>query len=123
MLEAVLLHVCGLFAGFENKLEEGGWRCCGQTFNQLGDLPVGVYRAKIADVIAHFGRDTAQRVAITARLERIYELARSTGYLERFIIFGSYVTTEPNPRDVDIFLVMRGGFQPSEGIARSPVTL
>ena len=30
------------------------------------------------------------------------------------MIFGSYVTAEPNPRDVDIFLVMRGGFQPRE---------
>ena len=49
-------------------------------FNELGDLPIGVYRAKIADVIAHFGRGTAQRVTITAHLEHIYELARSTGY-------------------------------------------
>jgi len=83
-------------------------------FNELGDLPVGVYRAKIADVVAHFGRGTAQRVAVTARLERIYEMARSTGCLQRFIIFGSYVTAEPNPHDVDIFLVMRGSFQPHE---------
>ena len=83
-------------------------------FNELGDLPIGVYRANIVDVIAHFGHGTAQRVAITARLERIYELARSTGYLQRFIIFGSYVTAEPNPRDVDLFLVMQGGFQPSD---------
>jgi len=83
-------------------------------FNELGDLPVGVYRAKIADVIAHFGHGTAQRAAITARLERLYELARSTGCLQRFIIFGSYVTAEPNPRDVDVFLVMRGGFQPRD---------
>jgi hypothetical protein len=34
--------------------------------------------------------------------------------VQRFIIFGSYVTAKPNPRDVDIFLVMRGGFQPYE---------
>jgi len=34
--------------------------------------------------------------------------------LQRFIIFGSYVTAEPNPRDVDLFLVMQGGFQPSD---------
>jgi hypothetical protein len=34
--------------------------------------------------------------------------------LQRFIIFGSYVTAEPNPRDVDIFLVMRNGFQPHD---------
>jgi hypothetical protein len=84
------------------------------AFNALGDLPIGIYRATLADVIAHFGHGTAQRVAITTRLERIYALAHRTGFLQRFIIFGSYVTTEPNPRDVDIFLVMRGGFQPRD---------
>src|SRR5713226_416174 len=83
-------------------------------FNELGDLPVGIYQAEIGDVIAHFGRGTAQRAAVTARLKRIYELARSTGCLQRFIIFGSYVTAEPNPRDVDVFLVMRGHFQPRD---------
>ena len=84
------------------------------AFNELGDLPIGVYRATLAEVIVHFGHGTAQRVAITARLERLYALARRTGSLQRFIIFGSYVTAEPNPRDVDIFLVMRGGFQPRD---------
>jgi hypothetical protein len=59
------------------------------NFTELGDLPVGVHRAKITDVIARFGYGTAQRVAVTARLERIYELARRTGCLQRFIIFGS----------------------------------
>jgi hypothetical protein len=81
------------------------------AFNELGDLPVGIHRATLADVIAHFGHGTAQRAVITARLERIYELARRTDAVQRFLIFGSYVTVEPNPRDVDIFLVMRGGFQ------------
>ena len=84
------------------------------AFNELGDLPIGVYRATLADVIAHFGHGTAQHVTITARLERLYELARRTGSVQRFIIFGSYVTTEPDPRDVDIFLVMLGGFQPRD---------
>jgi hypothetical protein len=80
----------------------------------LGDLPVGVYRITLAEVIAHFGHGTAQRVVITARLERVYELVRRTGSVQRFILFGSYVTAELNPRDVDIFLVMRGGFQPRD---------
>ena len=86
------------------------WPAC----NELGDLPVGIYRATLANVIAHFGHGTAQRAVITARLERIYELARRTDAVQRFIIFGSYVTAEPNPHDVDIFLVMRGGFQPRD---------
>ncbi|MGE0825267.1 MAG: hypothetical protein AB7G75_36550 [Candidatus Binatia bacterium] len=80
-------------------------------FNALGDLPVGLHRAKMADVIAYFGHGSAQRAVVTSRLEHIYELAQSTGCLQRFIIFGSYVTAEPNPRAVDVFLVMRGGFQ------------
>ena len=84
------------------------------AFNELGDLPIGVYRATLAEVMAHFGHGTAQRVTVTARLERIYALARRTGAVQRFIIFGSYVTAEPNPRDVDIFLVMRCGFRPCE---------
>jgi hypothetical protein len=51
------------------------------AFNALGDLPAGVYRATLADVIAHFGHGTAQRVAITTRLEPIYALAHRTGFL------------------------------------------
>jgi len=31
-------------------------------FNELGDLPIGVYRAQVADVIARFG--AAQRSAL-----------------------------------------------------------
>jgi hypothetical protein len=61
-------------------------------FTELGDLPVRVHRAKIAEVISYFGGGTSQRVAVTARLERIYGLARGTGHLQRFIVFGSYVT-------------------------------
>lgn len=89
-------------------------------FNELGDLPIGVYRVRFADVIEHFGSGTAQRIAISARLERIYELARSTGYLNRFMIFGSYVTAKPDPNDIDIFLVMQGGFQPGDAPPEAP---
>jgi hypothetical protein len=53
----------------------------------------------LLDVLAHFGHGTTPRVTITARLERIYALARRTGSVQRFILFGSYVTAEPNPRD------------------------
>jgi hypothetical protein len=84
------------------------------AFNELGDLPIGIYRATLAEVIAHFGHGTAQRMAMTARLEHIYVLARRTDAVQRFIIFGSYVTVAPNPRDIDIFLVMQGSFQPRD---------
>ncbi len=83
-------------------------------FNDVGDLPVGIYSAKIDEVVAHFGRGTAQRVAVAAQLVRIYELASHSNFLQRFIIFGSFVTAEQNPHDIDIFLVMQANFQPSK---------
>ena len=44
------------------------------------------------------------------RLKRVYDLARETGILKRFIVFGSFVTAKPDPDDVDVFLVMHDMF-------------
>jgi hypothetical protein len=68
------------------------------AFNELGDLPIGVYQATLAEVIAHFGHGTTQRVTITARLERIYALARRTGTVQRS--FSSGVTSPLSPTRV-----------------------
>ena len=38
-------------------------------FDALGDLPIGVHRASITEIIGRFGSGTAQRLAVTARLE------------------------------------------------------
>ena len=65
-------------------------------------------------MIARFGHGTPQRQLLTTRLLRIYDLARGTGKLERFVIFGSYVTAKPNPNDVDIILIMRDDFREPE---------
>lgn len=44
------------------------------------------------------------------RLERIYGMARESGHLKRFVVFGSFVTTKPEPNDVDIFMIMDDDF-------------
>jgi hypothetical protein len=54
------------------------------------------------EVLSQFGGSTPQRQAVTARLQRIYQLASATGKLTRLVIFGSYVTTKPNPNAVDV---------------------
>ncbi len=79
-------------------------------FNAQGDLPVGVHRATLDEVCERFGRETLQRRLVTQRLRHIYELAQRTGKVERFVIYGSYVTAKPAPNDVDVFLVMRDDF-------------
>jgi hypothetical protein len=82
-------------------------------FNDLGDLPVGVYESTLTKVIEHFGTANAIRRAIARRLSRINELARQTGHLKRFIIFGSFITATSEPKDVDIFLLMDDDFDPT----------
>ena len=81
------------------------------AFDSRGDLPEGVYKAALDEVVTRFGHGTSQPHLVTARLRRIYELARATGKLERFVIFGSYVTAKLEPNDVDIILVVRDDFR------------
>jgi hypothetical protein len=75
-----------------------------------GDLPPGVHRATLAEVVERFGHDSAQRHAVAERLTRIYHIARDTGHLVRFVVFGSFVTIKAYPNDVDIFMIMDEGF-------------
>jgi hypothetical protein len=81
------------------------------AFDERGDLPVGVQRATLDEVLTRFGHGTPQRQVVTGRLVRIYELARGTGKLLRFVIFGSYITAKPAPNDVDVILVMTDDFR------------
>lgn len=79
-------------------------------FNENGDLPVGIHRATLAEVLEHFGKGSSRREIVAQRLERIVTLARQTGKVARFIIFGSFVTTKMSPNDVDVFLIMDDSF-------------
>lgn len=82
--------------------------------NARGDLPAGVYRAHLDEVIARFGSGSAQRVAVTNRLRRIHELVIETGSLDRLIVFGSYISDKVSPNDIDAILVMQDQFRPSQ---------
>jgi hypothetical protein len=44
----------------------------------------------------------------------IHATAKATGKLERFVIFGSYITDKVEPNDVDVVLVMADDFRFSE---------
>ncbi len=79
-------------------------------FNSQGDLPDGLHRASLVEVMARFGRGSEARQAVTAVLQLIHSLAGGTGKLDRFVIFGSYITAKPEPRDVDVVLVMKDDF-------------
>lgn len=79
-------------------------------FNQEGELPPGVHRAILAEVLQRFGSGSLQRRVVADRLNRLYHLAFSTGQLGRFVVFGSFVTAKHEPNDVDIVLLMEDTF-------------
>lgn len=78
-----------------------------------GELPPGVHPAPLREVLDRFGVGTPQRKAVALRLERVYEVARASGHLARFVIFGSFVTDNPEPNDLDVFLLMEDSFDAS----------
>jgi hypothetical protein len=80
------------------------------AFNEEGDLPPGVHRATMPEILDRFGQGSVQRRAVADRLNRIYQLVASTGHLARFVVFGSFVTAEEEPNDVDIVLLMEDSF-------------
>jgi hypothetical protein len=73
-------------------------------------LPHGVHRAALGDVLLRFGSHTSRRRLVAARLQRVFQVAVSTGQVARFILFGSFVTAKPDPNDVDVFLLMEDTF-------------
>jgi hypothetical protein len=79
-------------------------------FNDQGDLPEGLHKATLAEVLERFGPGSEARQNATAVLQRIHQLVTATGKLERFVIFGSYITAKPEPHDVDVVLVMKDDF-------------
>ena len=82
--------------------------------SETGDLPQGLHRASLQEVLDQFGQGTVQRKLVAMRLSRVYELVTATGHLKRFIVFGSFVTATPEPNDVDLFLVMDDTFDLSQ---------
>src|SRR5207248_569434 len=80
------------------------------AFNEEGDLPPGVHRATLPEVLERFGQGSVRRCAVADRLKRVYELVTSTGHLARFVVFGSFVTAKEEPNDVDVLLLMEDTF-------------
>jgi predicted nucleotidyltransferase len=81
------------------------------AFNDAGDLPEGLHTATLDEVLHRFGVSTLRRHRVCQRLVEIHRVAKATAHLDRFIVFGSFVTSKADPNDVDILLVMRDDFE------------
>ena len=80
-------------------------------FSSEGDLPSGVHAAGWHEFQSRFGLATARRIWLFGRLQALVELAAKTGKLLRVFVWGSFVTTKPAPKDLDILLIMDEDFE------------
>jgi hypothetical protein len=63
-----------------------------------GDLPTGIHRATLTEVLERFGQGSPRRMVLGRRIRHIYELIQQTGCLARFILYGSFITSKLEPR-------------------------
>ncbi|QDU31140.1 hypothetical protein ETAA8_62930 [Anatilimnocola aggregata] len=83
-------------------------------FDAHGELPAGIWLATIAEVLERFGKfGDLERKEASQTLAKIHELAVNTGHLQSMLVFGSYVTSKPNPNDVDVILMMDDAVDPA----------
>lgn len=87
-------------------------------FDRNGDLPVGIHKATIIEVMEYFGTSTLKRRVMAQRLELVYNF---TCQLARFVIFGSFVTNKPDPNDVDIFMLMEDTFDANIVVGKASI--
>jgi len=86
-------------------------------FTPEGDLPIGVHVTNWQEFRSRFGAGTPRRLWLFGRFQALVELAVSTGKLRRVFVWGSFVTSKPVPKDVDILLIMDEDFE----VERVPV--
>ena len=79
--------------------------------NDSGDLPPGVHVAGWGEIEQRFGTGSKARVRALATLKHLHQLAVRAGFLRYFYVFGSFVSAVPDPRDVDVVLVMGDDFR------------
>jgi hypothetical protein len=76
-------------------------------FDESGNLPRGIHRASIEEVVDRFGHGSPEREVEACELFQFVEWARRHG-VRRLIINGSFVTDKPDPNDVDVVLLPDG---------------
>ena len=83
------------------------------AFENTGNLPVGVHTATLEQIKETFGTNT-KREWLYNNLTEIIKLAKSTGKLERVIIWGSFVSAKNFPNDIDLLILMSPDFVTDE---------
>ena len=71
------------------------------AFDDFGNLPPGIHRCTVEELVARFGSGSDKREAEIGELLRFIEAAKQAG-VQRLLVNGSFVTGKLSPNDVDV---------------------
>lgn len=72
--------------------------------NEHGYLPPGVHQATVEEIAARFGAGTPERQELMQSLRWLVEMCKRDD-VARLVVNGSFVTSKPDPADVDCVLL------------------
>jgi hypothetical protein len=73
-------------------------------FDESGNLPRGIHRASVEEVVGRFGHGSTEREVEIRELIELIAWAKQH-CVRRLIINGSFVTEKRDPNDVDVVLL------------------
>ena len=78
------------------------------AFNDYGCLPDGIYDCTMDEAAERFGvfQGTDRRPQLWAGFTEFVREVKACGLVEAVIVDGSFVTSKPDPNDIDLLLVV-----------------
>lgn len=73
-----------------------------------GVLPPGIHDASLDEIRTLFGQfhETDRRPRLFEKLQKLVYQIKSLGFIRHLIVNGSFVTSKPDPEDIDLILAI-----------------
>lgn len=75
-------------------------------FDKDGYLSPGIHAASLAEVVGRFGTASKARNKQAGLLRQVVEAAKAYTTIKRVLVWGSFVSTKPEPADLDYSVVV-----------------
>ncbi len=94
-------------------------------FNENGWLPEGIYDCTLQEAAERFGafQGSDRRPQMWARFIEFMREAKACRLIEAVLVDGSFVTAEPDPRDIDLVLVVEASYDFSADLSPAQYNL
>jgi hypothetical protein len=81
-------------------------------FNESGWLPDGIHDCTLQEAAERFGafQSSDRRPQLWAKFTEFIREAKACWLIEAVLMDGSFVTAEPDPRDIDLVLVVEASY-------------